>query len=79
MVYRGRVKNGMILLDSGVTLPEGTEVEVRICKRVGQSSETQELAPVFRLHELAVETGIRDLARNADHYLYDHSKVNDGG
>lgn len=26
--------------------------------------------PLFTLHELAVETGIKDLAQNHDHYLY---------
>jgi hypothetical protein len=28
MTYRGRVKNGVIVLDPPVTLPEGCEVEV---------------------------------------------------
>jgi hypothetical protein len=29
MTYRGRVKKGVIVLDSPAQLPEGTEVEVR--------------------------------------------------
>jgi hypothetical protein len=29
MTYRGRVKNGVIVLDPPATLPEGAEVEVR--------------------------------------------------
>ncbi len=30
--------------------------------------------PLLRLIELAVDTGIPDLAENADHYLYGHPK-----
>ena len=28
MVYRGRVKNGVVVLDNGGRLPDGTEVRV---------------------------------------------------
>jgi hypothetical protein len=34
---------------------------------------------LFRMGELAVETGISDLATNADHYLYGHPKASHGG
>lgn len=30
----------------------------------------REKDPLFTLHELAIETGIKDLAQNHDHYLY---------
>jgi hypothetical protein len=30
MTFRGRVRNGVIVLDDGVTLPEGTVVEVEL-------------------------------------------------
>jgi hypothetical protein len=29
MIYRGRVENGVIVLDGGVSLPEGTHVQVQ--------------------------------------------------
>ena len=29
----------------------------------------------WRIGEQAIETGIRDLATNADHYLYGHPKI----
>lgn len=31
--------------------------------------------PIYRITDLAVPTGIPDLARNIDHYLYGHPKV----
>lgn len=39
-VYRGVVKNGVIVLDDGVRLPDGTVVEVRV--EVGWRSEAFE-------------------------------------
>ncbi len=40
MVYRGRVKNGVVVLDNGGRLPDGTEV------RVEPFSREQDVAPV---------------------------------
>jgi len=34
--------------------------------------------PLFDMGRLAVETGIPDLARNVDHYLYGHPKETNG-
>ena len=77
MAYRGRVKNGTIELEPGVVLPEGAEVEIRLCNATSEEAQRGQLDPVFRLNELAVETGITDLAKNIDHYLYGHPKVDD--
>ena len=74
MVYPGRVKNGVVVLEGGVELPEGTPVQVT-------TIEAQEPAGVddqlYRLGELAVSTGTPDLALNIDHYLYGHPRVGD--
>jgi hypothetical protein len=35
--------------------------------------------PLLKMVELATETGISDLATNADHYLYAHPKASDAG
>jgi hypothetical protein len=74
MVYHGCIRNGMVVLDGDVRLAEGTPVIV-------QASETTSVAPaddpVYRLGELAVPTGIADLATNIDHYLYGHPKACD--
>ena len=36
--------------------------------------ETEDVAPIYRLHEYAEDLGVTDLAQNADHYLYGHEK-----
>jgi hypothetical protein len=74
MVYRGRVKNGTILLEPGVELPDGAEVRIEL-EASGSSAGGDERDPLFRMLELGVETGIPDLATNIDHYLYGHPKV----
>jgi hypothetical protein len=67
MTYHGHVKNGQILLDEAVTLPEGAEVNVEIV-------ENGEAQPTIwdKLLKLAgtVEGLPPDMAENHDHYLY---------
>jgi hypothetical protein len=79
MVYQGTVQNGLIVLENGVHLPEGAPVRVEL---VNAESPQQSLAAeddaLLRMSELAVDTGIPDLAVNIDHYLYGHPKVTDG-
>lgn len=73
MVYHGRVKDGAIVLDPDVDLPDGAEVRIELT-----SAEPQRMRdPLLRMTDLAVETGIPDLATNIDHYLYGHPKVGD--
>lgn len=74
MTYRGRVENGVVVLEPGVQLAEGTSVRVEPAAEAEDASEgTQEL------HQLrngllgfsgAVKGGPTDLARNHDHYLH---------
>lgn len=71
MTYRGRVKNGVVVLEGDVQLPEGTPVTVEPVEPPVAED------PLFRMSELAVDTGIPDLATNVDHYLYGHPKVED--
>ena len=79
MVYQGTVHNGVIVLPAGVELPEGASVNIELLNR---SSSQQPLAPeddaLLRMSELAIDTGIPDLAVNIDHYHYGHPKVTDG-
>ena len=75
MVYRGTVKGNVVVLEAGAELPEGTEVYVETDKRATRQSSGQK--DLFRMGDYAVETGIPDLAANADHYLYGHPKVTD--
>lgn len=75
MSYKGTVKNGVVVLEPGANLPEGTSVRVEA--EAPRLKSDAELDPVWRMGELAVDTGIPDLAVNIDHYLYGHPKVTD--
>ncbi len=82
MSYKGTVKNGVVVLELGANLPDGTAVLVEPEQKPAAteapcSIPREQLDPVWRMGELAVPTGIRDLATNADHYLYGHPKVTD--
>jgi hypothetical protein len=72
MVYRGRIEHGSIVLDPGAELPEGAEVQVEIL-------DSEAVDPLLRMTDLAVETGVSDLATNIDHYLYGHPRASDAG
>jgi hypothetical protein len=81
MVYQGTVQNGVVVLANGVQLPEGAPVKVELLKQEAEAEkpriDASQLDPVWRMGELAVDTGIPDLAVNIDHYLYGHPKVKD--
>ena len=78
MVYHGRVKDGTVVLDPGVRLPEGAVVRVEL-DLAGEASATSGDEPLSKMADLAVDTGIPDLATNVDHYLYGHPKASDAG
>jgi len=79
MSYQGTIRNGVVVFDNGIQLPEGTPVRV-VPLAVDAASEVAAPAndPVFQMSELAEETGIPDLAMNIDHYPYGHPKQTDG-
>ena len=62
MTYRGTVRNGVVELDPGFGLPDGTVVQVEPLESVSD--------PAYGLAEEAVSTGIPDLASQHDHFLY---------
>jgi len=74
MLYRGRIKDGVAVLEGDARLPDGTRVEVF---PIGPETPCIEDDPVYRMYELAVPCGIPDLSENIDHYLYGHPKVDD--
>ena len=78
MTYRGRIKNGVVVLDTGARLPEGTEVRVEPIESEAPDRGRDGIPPLFHAAERAKATGIPDLAINHDHYLYGHDKVSDG-
>ncbi len=79
MVYQGTIQNGVVVFQNGAQLPEGAVVRVEL---LDQEAPQQPLTPeedaLLRMGELAVDTGIPDLAVNINHYLYGHPKVIDG-
>jgi hypothetical protein len=78
MTYRGRVKNGVVVLEEGERLAEGTLVDVEPVPGDSATVAPTVLSPLFRAGERAKPTGIPDLAINHDHYLYGHAKVANG-
>ena len=76
MTYRGKVRDGIIELESGVELPEGAAVRIELEPKATPQDE-EESDPLWEMTKLATETNIPDLATNVDHYLYGHPKVND--
>ena len=79
MSYKGIVKNGLVVLEQGARLPEGTTVRVEpITAEPHPIQSVSEDDPLLRMLKLAGPTGIPDLSVDADHYLYGHPKVSDG-
>jgi hypothetical protein len=78
MTYRGRVCNGVVVLDDPKPLPEGAEVSVRpLQPRKRDSAAAAGKVTVGRaLLRLAgrAKRLPRDASRNLDHYLYGHRK-----
>jgi hypothetical protein len=64
VAYQGQVVNGRIVLDGGVSLPDG--LRVRIEPVATKSANGQ--GSVFDIGSMAVDTGIKDLASQHDHY-----------
>lgn len=75
MTYLGRVKNGVVVLDGGSPLADGTVVKVEPVPPTRAGADENDL---FRAGNRAKPTGIPDLSINHDHYLYGHPKVSDG-
>lgn len=71
MTYRGHIKNGVVVLDSSVSLPEGLKVEV--CS-VGEDESIPTLYD--RLKDMiGIAEGLpADSSINHNHYLYGVTK-----
>jgi hypothetical protein len=67
MSYRGRVRNGVIVLEPPASLPEGAEVEVR---EVGEEPSIPTLYERYK-DFIGIADGLpSDSSINHDHYLY---------
>jgi predicted DNA-binding antitoxin AbrB/MazE fold protein len=73
MTYRGRVKNGVVVLDQSVKLPEGAEVRVDLLAGSPEEAAEEEIPPLYERLEAFVGKvhGLpSDASLNLDHYLY---------
>lgn len=75
MTLRGTVKNGVVVLQNGTSLPDGTNVSVRAVKN--RVTKPRPKSPGRRklLQHAGKTAGLpADAAANLDHYLYGHAK-----
>ncbi len=70
MTYRGRIKNGVVVFEETVPLPEGTEVRVEAVQAPGGKT----LADRFRDVIGSISDLPPDMARNHDHYIHGTEK-----
>ncbi len=73
MTFPGHVKNGVVLLDNGVTLPEGAEVRVELAPPRSTTPPAEETPTLYDCLEpfIGKAEGLpADMSINLDHYLY---------
>jgi hypothetical protein len=70
MSYTGQVQNGVVVLDDGKPLPEGTRVRVEPLA----PEQPPTLAEIFKDFIGIVDDLPADLAKNHDHYLHGQPK-----
>jgi hypothetical protein len=73
VAYRGWVKNGVVVLESGVRLRDGTAVRVEPVEeteRAAASQEARQLREGLQAFSGVIKEGPSDLARNHDHHLH---------
>ena len=79
MTYHGTVHNGVILVDGGLTIPDGVAVRIEVVDKIEASTPLphgteptigQKLAALARKFESLPCDLPSDLAANHDHYLH---------
>lgn len=73
VTYRGKMKNGVVVLDDRTALPEGTPVSVRPLRNRAAAKKAKRPATLYdRLKPfIGVADDLpHDASRNVDHYLY---------
>ena len=73
MVYRGHVKNGMVVLDDPCLLPEGAAVQIHVIPSAEPDAGVAEAPSLYeRLKSVVGQAqGLPpDASVNHDHYLY---------
>ncbi len=73
MTYHGHVKNGVVVLDEPVELPEGAEVKVDLLAASPEDAADEEIPTLYEQLEpfIGKAHGLPpDASVNLDHYLY---------
>lgn len=70
MEIRGKVSNGVVVLDDSGALPDGTVVRVEPVEEAEASQGGESVGAMLRRLSGIVKGLPRDLARNHDHYLH---------
>jgi len=66
MTYLGHIKNGQVVLDEKVSLPEGSEVRVELVS----DQPLKSLAEIFHDVIGCIDDLPADMAKNHDHYIH---------
>jgi hypothetical protein len=70
MTVRGHIKNGTVVLDEPVGLPDGMDVEVEVRPLSGTEQPHPTWGEVFSDLAGSVEGLPTDMAENHDHYIH---------
>ncbi len=70
MVIKGKVQNGVVVLDWDLKVPDGTEVEIYLPGEEIPEEKLPTWAEVFKGLTGTAKGLPSDLAINLDHYLY---------
>lgn len=85
MTYRGRVKNGVVVPEAGVNLPEGAEVSIDVAPEVsaarpaaaGEGEAAPAKSTLYDRYKSIIGS-VKDLppdfAANHDHYIHGQPK-----
>ncbi len=74
MTCRGHIKNGMIVLDETVDLPEGAEVQIFVSPDQEETNGEQPLEEMLMRYAGVLNNLPPDMARNHDHYAHGKPK-----
>jgi hypothetical protein len=69
MSLEGMVRNGVVVLEGGYSLPEGTKVEVVVKTEPGKEALKPTLAGILELAGTVSDLP-SDMARQHDHYIH---------
>jgi hypothetical protein len=69
MTYRGHVRNGVVVLANGATLPDGAEVRVELVES-GMSQDGVSLYDRYKPFIGILDNLPEDLAAQHDHYIH---------